>query len=138
MSVATKAELSEDGRFVTVTVLSGKVQHGRHCCHVAGDQFTVPRHEGQCYLDANVEIETEYDPCPKPVEASAEALCEVCALVDGEPMWVTPLIIVNGDTGVSTTTYLDALGNVITGVVEAAGPDDCVACPVEEEDPTEG
>lgn len=64
MSVAYKATEIEDGRFIKVEVLSGKVQHG-NCCHGSGSCFVVKRSEGECYLKDAINQEAG-EACPFP------------------------------------------------------------------------
>lgn len=58
-----------------------------------------------------------------------EPLNEICATVDGVPMWVTPFLIQDGDNINSRTTiYLNSAGQQLTGTILPVNPDQCADC----------
>lgn len=63
MSAILEAVKTADNRHVTVTVVNGTHQHGE-CCYTPGQSFTVPYHEGKCYLEDET-TDSTYD-CPFP------------------------------------------------------------------------
>lgn len=58
-----------------------------------------------------------------------EPLNEICATVDGVPMWVTPFLVVSAEApSQRTTIYLDSAGQQLSGVVVPVDPENCSNC----------